>query len=158
MEQSNIYEAPQTELEVDISEEEFQLAPQGKRFLTLILDTVFYLIYSVMFGAILGVILAMTDSMQVLETISQPIPNFLFGLFLVTSYYFPQEILLGKTVGKMILGTKVVDLEGNKPKAGTILLRTFCRFIPFESFSFLYADGTKGWHDRLSKTKVVLTR
>jgi uncharacterized RDD family membrane protein YckC len=158
MEQVNVYDAPQTELENDNFEEELSLAPQGKRFLTLILDTVFYLIYSVIFGAILGVILAVTDSMQVLEMISQPIPNFLFGLFLVTSYYFPQEILLGKTIGKMILGTKVVDLEGNKPKAGTILLRTICRFIPFESFSFLYAEGTKGWHDRLSKTKVVLTR
>jgi len=158
MEPANVYEAPETELEVDNFEEELELASQGKRFLTLILDTVFYLIYSVLFGVVLGIVLATTNSMHILERISEPLPNFLFGLFLVTSYYFPQEIIIGKTVGKMIVGTKVVDLDGNKPKAGTILLRTFCRFIPFESFSFLYAEGTKGWHDRLSKTKVVLTR
>ena len=155
MEQVNAYEAPLTDLEVV---NDTNLASQGKRFGTLLLDTIFYLIYSVIVGVILGIVLAMTDNMAFLEVLAKPIPNFLFGMFLVISYYVPQEVLWGRTIAKMILGTKVVDEEGNKPTAAAIILRTFARFIPFEAFSFLYADGAKGWHDRFSKTKVILTK
>jgi hypothetical protein len=48
-----------------------------------------------------------------------------------------------------------VTLDGSKPGLRTILLRTLCRFIPFEPFSFF---GERGWHDGLSDTLVVSTR
>ena len=76
-------------------------------------------------------------------------------------YYFLMEGLLGKTVGKLILGLRVVDIDGNKPTLGAIALRTACRFIPFEAFSFLFESGWKhhtlrgNLHDKLSKTYVV---
>ena len=76
-------------------------------------------------------------------------------------YYFLMEGLLGKTVGKLILGLRVVDIDGNKPTLGAIALRTACRFIPFEAFSFLFESGWKhhtlrgNVHDKLSKTYVV---
>lgn len=38
------------------------------------------------------------------------------------------------------------------PKFGQILIRTFSRRIPFESFSFF---GDKGWHDSISGTDVI---
>ena len=76
-------------------------------------------------------------------------------------YYFLMEGLLGKTVGKLILGLRVVDIDGNKPTLGAIALRTACRFIPFEAFSFLFESGWEhhtlrgNLHDKLSKTYVV---
>ena len=77
-------------------------------------------------------------------------------------YYFLLEACWGKTIGKWILGLKVVDVDGNKPTRGAIALRTLCRFIPFEEFTFLFGYGwtktgkLKGnLHDQLSGTYVV---
>lgn len=74
-------------------------------------------------------------------------------LLLITSfiYYFFSELLFGQTIGK-IPDNSFVQYKGNRLKA--IFIRTICRFIPFEPFSFLFAE--KGWHDRFSNTKVVI--
>ena len=40
-------------------------------------------------------------------------------------------------------------------KFNDILVRTFCRYIPFEAFTFLGNKSPIGWHDKLSKTIVV---
>lgn len=69
-------------------------------------------------------------------------------------YFGLMETLFSRTVSKWITGTKVVLQDGSTPDASTILLRTFCRLIPFEHFSFL--GGTaRGWHDSLSSTYVI---
>ena len=80
-------------------------------------------------------------------------------------YYFLMEATLGKTVGKLILGLRVVDINGKPPSQKALLLRTLCRFIPFEALSFLYGgewskDGRLrgNMHDQLSKTYVVSER
>jgi uncharacterized RDD family membrane protein YckC len=71
----------------------------------------------------------------------------------VLVYVLP-EALLGRTLGKLCTGTKVVNLQGGKPSFGQVLARTAIRFVPFEPFSFLWGDAT-GWHDTWSKTRVV---
>jgi uncharacterized RDD family membrane protein YckC len=48
----------------------------------------------------------------------------------------------------------VVKKDGSKPDIKTFLIRTLCRFIPLEPFSFLGAFP-RGWHDTLSETYVV---
>ena len=64
------------------------------------------------------------------------------------------EVIFQKTLSKFITKTKVVRLDGSKPTKSNILIRTFCRLIPFEIFSFLFPK--KGcFHDRLSNTMVV---
>jgi len=68
-------------------------------------------------------------------------------------YYFVPEYLFGKTIGKMITRTRVVTETGTQPTFNQLILRTLCRYIPFEYFSFL-GEGT-GWHDTLSNTRVV---
>lgn len=73
---------------------------------------------------------------------------------LIFGYYSLFEIFSQRTLGKIITGTKVVTIDGRKPSAGDILLRTLCRFVPFEAFSF-FGDVNKGWHDKWSKTMVV---
>ena len=44
--------------------------------------------------------------------------------------------------------------DGSKPIFQDIFLRSLCRFIPFEVFSFLGSEG-RGWHDSMSNTYVV---
>jgi uncharacterized RDD family membrane protein YckC len=58
-----------------------------------------------------------------------------------------------KTVGKFITRTKVVNLNGEKPTLNDIMVRTFCRLIPFDRLSFFFAKN--GFHDGISNTRVI---
>ena len=78
-------------------------------------------------------------------------------------YYYVCEYKWGKTLGKKICRTRVVNEDGTKPTRDTIAIRTLCRFIPFDSISFLFTDVdengnmTRMWHDTISHTRVVRT-
>ena len=93
-----------------------------------------------------GFIVALSYILPVLITISLMINPF---------YYLFFEGIWGRTLGKWITKTKVVNREGNKPKFTQILGRSFARWIPFEYFSFILNNNPVGWHDSLSKTLVV---
>lgn len=69
-------------------------------------------------------------------------------------YYFYFEAVLGRTLGKMLMGTYVVNYEGGQPTFMTVLKRTLARLIPCEYVTFL-GGPTSGLHDRLSRTYVV---
>lgn len=81
----------------------------------------------------------------------------LIGGLSYIGYYFIFELAFGQTVGKMLTGTKVVALNGEKASVPALLGRNLARYIPFEVFSFLFYGSypTKGWHDRVSGTLVV---
>jgi uncharacterized RDD family membrane protein YckC len=70
------------------------------------------------------------------------------------------EWLTGRSLGKLATGTRVIAAEGGPPSFARVLGRTLARFIPFEAFSFLTdRDGRPvGWHDSLSRTRVVRVR
>jgi len=78
---------------------------------------------------------------------------FLFG-FLIFYYVFA-ETLFNTTIGKIIFGLKVVDTKSWAiPRFSQILIRTVCRFIPFDAFTF-FSQKPTGWHDRFSSTAVI---
>lgn len=78
-----------------------------------------------------------------------------FVSFLISFlYYSCWEAIAGVTVGKIFTSTRVVDEYGNKPDFKTTLLRSLCRFIPFNALSFLFLEI--GWHDNFSGTRVVM--
>ena len=120
----------------------------GIRFLHYIIDFVIaYLLILVIF-IILGLFINPTSN------------NFIGGLLtLITvlgtflGYYAVMEIKFQKTVAKFITKTKVVKIDGNKPTASEIVVRTICRLIPFDGISYLFVKN--GLHDYLSKTKVI---
>ncbi|NJK94867.1 MAG: hypothetical protein HC905_08085 [Bacteroidales bacterium] len=63
-------------------------------------------------------------------------------VFVFRLIYYPFfEIILGATPAKFLTETRVTDEIGNKATPGKIMLRTFARFIPFESFSFSWRIG-----------------
>lgn len=78
----------------------------------------------------------------------------LLSIVLYLFYYFIFEALGQRTVGKLVTGTKVVLEDGSKPAAGVIAIRSLCRIIPFEVFSFI-AERSRGWHDSLPNTYVI---
>lgn len=75
-------------------------------------------------------------------------------LVLWFAYFALMESTNQVTFGKLLTGTKVVTVDGRKPDTSTILLRTLCRFVPFDGLSFL-GNINRGWHDQWSKTIVV---
>ncbi len=85
---------------------------------------------------------------------SEQIREILISLFATLFYYLIFELVTGRTPGKLLTNTKVVDLNGNKPDFKTVLIRSLSRAVPFEPFSF-FGDTDKGWHDKWSKTRVV---
>ena len=132
-----------------------KVASKNKRFANYLIDLVFFMLFSFIFGCILGIVLIIV-SPSTFDIIEQDnkLTDYLLGLIAGIIYYSTLETLTGRTIAKYITRTKVVNEKGVKPDYATILLRTICRFIPFEPFSFLGSQNS-GWHDRLSKTKVI---
>lgn len=131
---------------------------KGNRLANFIIDRIVF--YGLFYGIsiCLGIILVLfgvdVESITYkLETIN-PVLDYLITGFVFTIFYFLAELLLkGRTVGKYITKTVVVDIDGNTPKAAAVLYRSLSRLIPFEAFTFLAQE--RGLHDKLSKTYVV---
>lgn len=121
------------------------VANSGRRFANSIIDTI--VIYIIFF------VLLVLSGNQYGEN-----PGFNLIIYLIMiGYYAIMEYAFGKTIGKMVTNTKVITAEGNKPEFKTALIRSICRFIPFDQFSFL---GTPcvGWHDKFANSRVVFDR
>ncbi|MFY9307726.1 MAG: RDD family protein [Bacteroidia bacterium] len=74
-------------------------------------------------------------------------------LVLFSLIYFPFfETVFGATPAKFLTETRTTTSDGDKIDFKLSVLRTFCRYIPFEPFSFL---GSRGWHDSISETRVI---
>lgn len=134
-----------------------QVATQGQRFTNYIIDFICMMIFIVVFSFILGIVLALVapSSLYIFEQ-DNKLLEYAIGFVAGTIYYATLEGISGQSIGKVITRTKVVTETGEKPDFGTILLRSVCRYIPFEAFSFLGSDPI-GWHDSISKTRVVPT-
>lgn len=76
------------------------------------------------------------------------------SLLPVVVYYVAFESMFGKTPGKFLTGTLVIDENGGRPSVGQVVVRTLVRFVPFEALSFL-SSSRRGWHDKWAKTYVV---
>lgn len=126
------------------------LAPKILRLLNYVIDIiVFYiLIFS---SGILSALLSAKDWIYKLE--SKPLIDKLLAAFIYIVFLFILECLMkGRTIGKIITGTKVVTEDGEKPNLNTLLKRNLVRLVPMDQFSFFLEIG---WHDRWSKTRVV---
>lgn len=91
-----------------------------------------------------------------LSVLQSEVVALITGLAVFVAYYVALEVLFGRTVGKMILGTRVISDRGTHATFKGILLRTLVRLVPFEPVSFWFSRGW--WHDVWTGTEVVRTR
>lgn len=161
----NPYQAPtiRTESPVKKARHQNEYASQTKRFLNFIIDQVILRICTGAVGFALGFAYGSSIVAQGRQvTASDETFIYFVGLFvglaMVVLYFVLLEGAFKITIGKLITGTKVVSEDGSDATMGQIIGRSFCRLIPFEPFSFLFGDNTTGWHDSLSKTRVINTR
>jgi uncharacterized RDD family membrane protein YckC len=147
----NPYSAPAAAVIDAADHRQREVAGKWLRFGTLVIDYICF--YAC--GALLGLTVGMLFGRAGIAAM-QKIPGMALGALLVLAFYCFFEGLWGRTPGKLVFGTAVVNRQGEKPKFSQIIGRTLCRFIPFEAFSFL-GDG-EGWHDAIPKTQVVRVR
>lgn len=130
-----------------------------KRFLNWLLDTIFINIISLILFIFLGIIVGVIAFFSGLSTdtlVAQAVPAVYIMTFVAYfSYYIILEASLGKTFGKFITRTKVIQKDGSKPKFISIIWRTLGRWIPFDWASFFIGTRPVGWHDGVAKTMVI---
>ncbi len=132
------------------------LASQGQRFLNFGIDVLIQYVIILGMGTTIELIADITNNYALsdwLESMSRSELLF-YVVFTVFFYYYLTEVYFSRTFAKYFTKTIVVTNEGLKPHYKMILIRTLCRFIPFEAFSFL-SESLRGWHDRFSGTYVV---
>ena len=111
------------------------------RFLNLIIDSLVFL-------------LIVVSASFVFRDIVEQNEMKIYSIVFYCAYYFLFELLSGRTIGKMITGTKVVDKASKEdPSFIQILLRTLSRLIPVDYISYLFRSN--GIHDYLSSTQLI---
>lgn len=131
-------------------------ASKQQRFVTYAIDRLATVALSFFLSAV-GVPAFFVVSVAELDLIPRTVVSWLWAATLIVAYYVLCEATSQRTLGKLVVGTRVVDANhGGAPSFKQIVGRTFSRLIPFEPFSFF---GEKpGWHDDFSDTRVVRVR
>lgn len=130
-------------------------ATNGARFANYLIDSialyVFTIIVIFVFVTIYTLLVPTANILQEDNSLIEYLIGFVMGIiYFTTLEYFTG----GRSIGKYITKTKVITFDGEKPGFIDCLVRSLCRYIPFEPFSFF--SGTDcGWHDSISKTRVI---
>jgi len=133
---------------------DFELAKRDQRAAGFILDALItypLMIVLMTLPNALGIFVLLDIDIDLYQ-----IPRLAAWLVTLFFYYLICEGIWHKTTGKLITGTRVIQITGETPTIMQILIRTLVRFIPLEFITYL--DGRKrpsGWHDRWSGTLVV---
>lgn len=126
-------------------------ASATRRFWTLVADTIVIriglLILEIAYGVCYGL-----EALEELNGIKW------WGVYIIfyIAYYVVLEVLFGRTLGKVLTGTRVVNSDGLALSIPAAVVRTLCRLIPLEPMSF--SLGEAWWHDSISRTQVVRVR
>ncbi len=182
MQNDNPYEAPKSDIGFFDQVEQQNLsqlyASRGSRFGAAILDTIFLIIPLLIIFFMLGITEFISTGETssaflslILETQSNLFVEMLvssalaFGLFVLIQGYWIYTS--SQTLGKKILGMKVVDLEG-RPISGNHYL--FVRYLPMSVLSYLpivggliaivdclmiFREEHNCLHDDIAKTRVI---
>lgn len=135
------------------------LATNGQRFLNLIIDVLIQHIIGLSIAYTITLIAQVTGWYVLSDWIegSSSTEQLFIGAVLLICYYTFTEIYFSRSIAKYFTKTLVVMRDGSKPTNKTIFIRTLCRLIPFEPFTFL-GENARGWHDYFSETYVVRKR
>lgn len=129
------------------------IAGRGVRLAAFIVD-----------GVALVAVWALLDAIGVVERGSGNAPVNIVQVVLSVAYFVALTAAFGQTIGKMALGIKVVDAEGDNPPMTAVLMRetigkAVSAMVVLVGFIVILFDGKRqGWHDKIAGTFVVKTR
>ena len=131
-------------------EQTFVFATIGRRFVALLID-------GIVLQAVMHVLVPILTKMGVSSDVTSELPIFV----IVNAIYFTVSVgLTGKTIGKAILGIKVVKTNGDQPDPLTALIRYAVSFVGGIVFALGYVwaftnPTRQTWHDLVAKTYVI---
>ena len=123
-------------------------ASKGKRLVNYLIDSIVYSVLLVGFFLLTGLL----EEDSILTQVPL-LDNIVTSIMLAFLYALTESNLKGKTIGKHLTRTRVVNFEGRQPDNDTIMLRSLARVVPFEPLSYL--GESDGWHDRWTNTMVI---
>jgi uncharacterized RDD family membrane protein YckC len=130
----------------------------GRRFVATLVDLILFLIVFVVVAVVSGHAQASGGSVSASLTGAPAlILDILFFL-----YYIVLEAVLGATLGKLLLGLRVVNVDGSRIGWGASIIRNLLRIIDVLPFFYLLGDiliwtspQRQRLGDRVAKTVVV---
>jgi uncharacterized RDD family membrane protein YckC len=148
-----------------LNQELLEAASKGDRFIHYIVDTIGFYALMLVVGAGIGFLGLLSGNTAVTgyileeeSSVASTLLEYLFTIVIILVYYTGLEYFLnGKSLGKFLTRCRAVREDGGRMTLSMVFIRSLCRLIPFEQFSFL-GQTSVGLHDRLSKTTVVKER
>jgi len=138
----------------------YRRASLGKRFVNFLIDFLACFLVLIFVEILLSILETKYGNQENLYRKNEieifwVLMEYLFASIIIITYYvFCEFIFSGKTIGKYFTKTRAVTKHSQIMNFNVIVLRNFCRMIPFEIISFLGGDGL-GWHDLFSDTIVI---
>ncbi|KQM78310.1 hypothetical protein ASE74_14850 [Pedobacter sp. Leaf216] len=132
--------------EIDL---EYCRASSGKRFANYIIDTAVFYILAFGLGIVIGIF-----KRSLLNDIDDLALRLITLLFYGIVMFMTEAMCNGKSLGKLITGTRAVNYDGTDMSFQKALVRNIVRAIPFNALSALGTPSIP-WHDRWSDTMVV---
>lgn len=147
-----------------LGEKTVQVIGFGRRAVAYLIDTILLAIVGGIVGAFTGFTIgvgsvatgASSDTtMSVAELVAQCL-----GLLINGAYFVIFWSQTGQTIGKMAMGIKVVDTNGQLISGGKAIARYVGYFISSLVLAFGFAwvafdEKRQGWHDKIANTYVV---
>jgi len=131
-------------------------ASTGKRFANYLIDLLFFYLI-IFFWAIIAAIL-FPEAVEGLDEDGSAFGSFgdrivsliIYGVIMSLI----EAIFRGKSIGKLITGTKAVNMDGSDISFSKAFQRGFTRIIPFEPLS-AFGNPSHPWHDKWTDTYVI---
>jgi len=130
-------------------------ATGGQRLANYLIDIASFYALFIILGIIIALVSPSTIENMDTDTGGFQLIDRLISLLLYAVYLgFAEAVLKGKTLGKLITGTRAVNLDGSKITASTAFSRGFSRAVPFCVFSAL-GSPCNPWQDKWTDTIVI---
>jgi uncharacterized RDD family membrane protein YckC len=134
---------------------EFEYASTGQRFLNWLIDYVLMIIAFIFILGLLSGLGGRADGYAEENSSGLDFESYLVILAVYVGYYTLCESLFkGRTLGKLITGTRAVRTNNEPLRLKDAFLRSLIRIVPFEVFS----GFGRPWHDSWTETMVVKIR
>lgn len=130
-------------------------AGSGKRFANYFVDIIsFYIVFFIIAFIVLSLNPALADRIPDddagFNLVDRLVTLLLYGMYMG----IVEALFRGRSIGKLITGTKVVNHDGSAISPQTALVRGLVRAVPFNAFSAL-GMPCYPWHDKWTKSYVV---
>ncbi len=142
MEQINTYDG------LDL---EYCRANSNKRFLNYLIDLLAFYVIVIFFGFLFEIVFPGTIPYNDINPFWDRVLSLIFYAIVM---FATEAAFQGKSLGKLVTGTRAINVNGEPPTLMQLLARNFIRAVPFNALS-AFGNPCAPWHDRWSDTYVV---